>query len=130
MLVPGGRGAQGPATTVPLQQSPGQLSYSLVYTTRHTTDKWQPLGNHTSRVQGLRAPLDRDGSWAGGRASPHTDSHTQTDTPRPRGPGTGQSSGLLRMAIHTFPQDSPSLCPPIHLSQMNDSPRQECPYYR
>ena len=52
MLVPGGHGARGPATTVPLQQSPGQLSYSLVYTTRHTTGKWQPLGNHSELRSG------------------------------------------------------------------------------
>lgn len=77
--MPGGRGARGPATTVSLEQSPGQLSCSLVYTTLlglfnrrvETTVKWQPLGNHNELRSGPEGSPDRDVGWAGGGLHPH-----------------------------------------------------------
>nr|CAI9693769.1 unnamed protein product [Rangifer tarandus platyrhynchus] len=73
--MPGGRGARGPATTVSLEQSPGQLSCSLVYTTLlglfnrrvETTVKWQPLGNHNELRSGPEGSPDHDVGWAGSR---------------------------------------------------------------
>lgn len=120
-----------PATTVSSRGSPGHLSRlshlrhgaqpcsACLINVLNPQPSDSPSATLTSCVQCLRAPLDRDLSWAGGRASPRTDSHTQIGTRRPRGSGA---------ELCLFPGRSQFMST---LSQKNGPPpSQQCSFYR
>ena len=98
---PVGRGARGPSLHSVTSGEPrpprllSHLHHRAQPRSARLTDVLKPQSSGSlwatimSCVQGLRAPLDGDVGWAGWRASPRTDSHTQTGSLRPRGPGAG-----------------------------------------